>query len=398
MKRILFVDDDANVLNGIRRMFYAKRAEWSTEFAASAAEALERMASTPFDVVVSDMKMPGMTGAEFLTAVKERYPDTIRMILSGHAEQAVVLRALLCAHQYLAKPCDPAALQRAIEQAFALRERLGSARVKEIVAQLRSLPAMPALYREVQSELASPTGSLARVGDLIARDVGMSASVLRIVNSAYFGLNRPMTTIQGAVTFLGTETIKTLVLSVRIFQEAKCAGLPGFSLDALWNRSLETALCAREIGRREKVEVRVLDDAFVAGFFLDIGQLVLAENLPAQYGPVLAEAAKGARPLSEVERERIGAGHGDVGAYLLALWGMPDPIVDAVARHDVALEAADVTTTVRGLAHLAASLVGAGPGAESASFAAELEALGLTHRLETWRESTRTLRCPTTAP
>lgn len=392
MKRILFVDDDANVLQGIRRMFYAKRAEWSTEFAGNGPEALERMAAGPFDVVVSDMKMPGMTGAEFLTRVKERHPDTIRMILSGHAEQATVLKALLCAHQYLAKPCDPATLQRAIEQAFALRERLGNARLKEVVAQMRSLPALPALYRQVQDELSSPTGSLARVGELIARDVGMSASVLRIVNSAYFGLNRPMTTVQGAVTFLGTETIRTLVLSVQVFQEAHGKAIPGFSLDALWNRSLETALCARTLGRREKVDTRVLDDAFLAGFFHDVGQLVLAQQLSAQYAAVLADTARGGRALAEVECERLGATHGDVGAYLLALWGMPDPIVDAVARHDAPLETADERTTVRGLVHVASALVGDGPLPGAGSLEAELEALGLADHLETWREATREIR------
>ncbi len=396
MKRILFVDDDANVLHGIRRMFYAKRAEWCTEFASGGPEALERMAGERFDVVVSDMKMPGMTGAEFLTAVKERYPDTIRMILSGHAEQSVVLKALLCAHQYLAKPCDPAVLQRAIEQAFDLRERLGSARLKEVVAQMRSLPALPALYRQVQDELSSPTGSLARVGELIARDVGMSASVLRIVNSAYFGLNRPMTTVQGAVTFLGTETIRTLVLSVQVFREAEGTKLPGFSLDSLWNRSLETALCARMVGRREKADARVLDDAFLAGFFHDIGQLVFAEQLAGKYGAVLAEAARGARPLAEVERERLGATHGDVGAYLLALWGMPDPIVDAVGRHDAPLESADAFPTVRGLVHVASALVDGEPVPGVGTLEAELEGLGLSDHLETWRQATLEIR--TAAP
>lgn len=392
MKRILFVDDEPNVLAGIRRIAHARRADWDASFVTSGTAALAAMTERPVDVVVSDMTMPGMTGAELLATVKERYPETIRIILSGNAEQDVVMRSLLSAHQYLAKPCEPEVLARAVDQALALRARLGGARVRSIVSQLRALPSVPALYRELMRELSSPEGSLSRVADVIARDVGMSAGILRVVNSAYFGLARPIPTVQNAVTFLGTETIRTLVLSLHVFEEAKCKHIPGYSIEALWSRSLRTALSARIIAQTESAPPSAQDDAFVGGFFHDIGQLVLADNLCTTYGPVLEQARDTGRPVSEVEQEVIGAGHADVGAYLLALWGMPDPIVEAVALHETPLDSTEQRATARGAVRVASLLATSPDSAPPSALVAEIHALGLAERLEIWDTRTREVR------
>jgi CheY-like chemotaxis protein len=115
--RILFVDDEPRVLDGLRRMLRSRRREWSLHFAMSGDEALEQLAELPFDVIVSDMRMPRMDGATLLGIVQESFPSVIRIVLTGHTEPEGRAHALPVAHQFLTKPCDPFTLQAAIDRA-----------------------------------------------------------------------------------------------------------------------------------------------------------------------------------------------------------------------------------------------------------------------------------------
>ena len=116
MIRILFVDDDVNVLNAMRRTLRSMRAEWDTVFATDGPQALEMLAQVPADVVVSDMHMPGMDGWQLLAEIRVRYPQTVRFLLSGHADPASIMRSVGTAHQYLSKPCENEELKAAISQ------------------------------------------------------------------------------------------------------------------------------------------------------------------------------------------------------------------------------------------------------------------------------------------
>src|SRR5262249_34954838 len=109
-KRILFVDDEPQVLEGLQRILYPLPREWKMEFVASGNEALKRLGETEFDVLVTDVRMPEMSGIELLAEVVERYPQVIRMVLSGTVDQDLTLRSAALAHQYLVKPCDAQAL------------------------------------------------------------------------------------------------------------------------------------------------------------------------------------------------------------------------------------------------------------------------------------------------
>lgn len=103
-KKVLFVDDEHNILSGLKRMLRSQRNEWDMEFADSGQAALEIMANAPFDAVITDMRMPGMDGAQLLEQVKSLYPETVRFVLSGHSEQELVMRSVGPSHQYLSKP------------------------------------------------------------------------------------------------------------------------------------------------------------------------------------------------------------------------------------------------------------------------------------------------------
>jgi YesN/AraC family two-component response regulator len=185
-KRILFVDDDPNVLQGLRRMFRPLRHEWDMTFIESGQEALALLAHTPCDVVVSDMRMPEMNGVQLLMAVKERYPHIIRIVLSGYAGHELLLPSVKLAHQYLSKPCDAAILQTAINRTCTLYELLSKETLQRLVAGITLLPSLPTLYQEIMEAVHSPNSSLAQIGKIIEQDLGMTAKILQLVNSAFF--------------------------------------------------------------------------------------------------------------------------------------------------------------------------------------------------------------------
>jgi CheY-like chemotaxis protein len=127
VNQILFVDDEARVLSGLRRQLFARRNEWDMAFVESGPAALEHLARTPADVIVSDMRMPGMDGAQLLSQVARSHPRSVRLVLSGHADPDRVQVARSCAHRYLHKPCPPETLQAEIGRALAARALLAEA-------------------------------------------------------------------------------------------------------------------------------------------------------------------------------------------------------------------------------------------------------------------------------
>jgi HD-like signal output (HDOD) protein/ActR/RegA family two-component response regulator len=389
-KRILFVDDEVNVLQGLRRMLNPMRHEWDMVFAESGQEALALLAQTPCDVIVSDMRMPGMDGTQLLTQVMERFPLTVRIILSGYADSSMVLKAVGPVHQYLAKPCDAATLQVTVARACALRSLLADPTLQGLVAGMQTLPSLPTLYLEVLETVQDPRGTLERLGEIMSRDIGMTAKMLQLVNSAFFGLRRHVSSPVEAVKLLGLDTIKALVLSLQIFSRFDQKQEGAFSLDVLWQHSLATSTCAKRIAQEEQQERHVADHAFMAGLLHDVGKLVLAANLPELYRAALVQVQEQGTTEWEAERALLGTTHAEVGAYLLGLWGLPDPIVEALAFHHYPSACPDQRFSPLTAVHIANALVHTEDSTEAGGSLAALDSayvaqLGLSERLATWR-------------
>ncbi len=330
---VLFVDDEPRVLQGLQRMLRSRRAEWTLRFAESGREALVRLEAEPFDVLVTDLRMPGMSGEELLRAVMERHPRLVRIILSGEMDPAGSFTAVHLAHRYLAKPCESDALASALTRAFALRRWVEASSLQGLLGRIDSLPSLPALFAQLLAEIQAPHSSSRRMGQLIERDVGMTAKILQVVNSAFFGLPRRVVNAQDAVALLGYDTLKALVLSSRIFDQFDARRLRGLNVEALWEHSARTGLFARTIAAAETLPRKDQDEAFTAGMLHDIGKLVLAQNFPEEYAAALDDARQRQRPPAEVEQVRFGASHAELGAYLLGLWGIEEGVVQAVADH-----------------------------------------------------------------
>lgn len=332
-QRILFVDDDPQLLGGLRRMLWERREVWDMRFAEGGSAALAMLEAEPADLVVSDVRMPGMDGPELLEQVRLRWPATVRMILSGHSDREFVVRSIKPAHQFLSKPCTPQELRAAIERVLGLRDLFTDERLREAVARLDALPVLPAAFAELTEELRSPNASPRSLGDILDRDAGLAAGLLKLVNSSFFGLARRVSSTEQAVTLLGLDTTRALVLSHGLFSRFDAGRYPGFTLSGLWNHSLGTARLAQGIARREGAPKNLLDGCFMAGLVHDVGKLILADLFEPEYARVLSLSREANLPIFDAEMAVFGVSHAGVGAYLLGLWGFEEGVVLGVARH-----------------------------------------------------------------
>ncbi|MCE5335306.1 MAG: HDOD domain-containing protein [Desulfobacteraceae bacterium] len=388
MNRVLFVDDEPNLLEGLRRMLRGMRGEWDMIFAVSGVEALEILGRGQVDVLVTDMRMPGLDGGELLGIVRQQFPDVVRVVLTGHADKEMVIKSLGPAHQYLSKPCDAESLKSTLAGAFSLRQLLCDKDLVKTVSAIESLPSLPSLYTELVKALNAPDVSMSMIGEMISKDVGVCAKLLQLVNSAYFGLPTRVSNPQKAVSLLGLELVKSLVLTVSIFSYYDHPGSMGHAVETLWNHGLQTGMFSRCMAARSGVGKDRTDDAFVAGLLHDVGKLILMETMPDRYLEAARLAEREHCSSCEAERSILGTTHGPIGAYLLGIWGLPDSIVHAAAYHHAPSSCPTPGFSDLTLVHIADVLVSEGRALKAP--VAQLDMLylkecGVAEKLETWR-------------
>lgn len=310
-KRILFVDDDGNVLDGLRNVLRPQRHEWDMVFALGPEKALALLAEQKFDVVISDMRMPHMDGATLLAQVKRLQPQAVRMILTGQTEQESVMKSVFVAHMFLSKPCDHILLKAVVSRACSLNAILNSEELRAAAGRVEMLPSAPRTYVALNEALTRPNCSVADLAKVIERDMGLCAKILQLVNSAFFGLPRKTGSLAEAITYIGTQTIKTLALALEAFSSSGPHALPPDELLSLQAHSVLAGQIARRILSQDKSKA---EESFLAGVLHEVGRLI---HVP---------------PRPEAERP---FDHALMGAYLLGLWGLPYPIAEAVAYHRV---------------------------------------------------------------
>lgn len=391
MKRILLVDDEPRVLEQLRQTLESQKDQWDMAFAPGGNAALSLLDASPFEVVVSDLAMPGMDGAALMKIVCERHPAIVRIVLSAPQEMETALRAVPVAHQFLLKPCDPNMLRVAVERATSLSHVLSNKLLANLVGSVKDLPVLPRTYMALRQKLAEPDAAIRDVVNIVEQDVAISAKVLQLVNSAIFGLPREVSSVKTAVGFLGIDTLQNLVLSAGVFSSFdQLAKLPGFSCEELQAHSQLTAKIAGQI----PASAHVRGIAVVAGMLHDVGKLVLATRAPEHFKRALKGAETEGRPLHAVETELMGVSHAEVGAYLLGIWGLPSPVVAAVAHHHHParvpqdfLDAVGIVYISNILAH---QVAGRAPLPESSSQPEidpeYLDRIGVSEQFPSWQE------------
>ncbi|MEN7342534.1 MAG: response regulator [Pseudomonadota bacterium] len=384
MKRILFVDDEPNILQGLKRMLRSLRHEWTMHFALGAEEALDIAEAHGVDVIVSDMRMPKYDGAWLLGEAQKRFPDAARIILSGHSEQEMTIRSVAATHQFLAKPCDAELLRETILRTLKLRDMMRSSRLQKLATEIGRLPSVPETYRQLNAEMGKEDMSMQTVAEIVEQDLAMSAKILQLVNSAFFGLRKEVGSVSQAVAYLGTEVIRALVLSEAAFKsfDGKATGVDA---GALMRKGQAVASVARAIAKQETKNKSIIDEVFQASMMHELGRLILAAELPDDFVKVSGMRREGVQDI-DAEREVFEVTHSEVGAYLLGLWGMSDGIVEAIAycREPDRSEAKQFAPLAAVHAAVAFEAETSGQG-DAVLNEAWLEDIGLADRIDEWR-------------
>jgi HD-like signal output (HDOD) protein/CheY-like chemotaxis protein len=384
--RVLFVDDEPMILRSIQRLLAGTKHSVFT-FVDNAEAALRELDRCPADVIVTDMHMDGMNGAELLTLVQQRWPDTVRIVLSGQTESTLVYRAVPVAHRFLSKPFQSDVLVSTLERALELRELLANSAMRRIVGASNQLPSAPTAYTRLVEVLRRPDASISEVATAIESDAAMCAKLMQIACSAFFGLPRDVRSVRGAVIFLGVEAIKALVLSIEIFALFDGADSQ-LAIDAFQRESLLTGKLAQRIAP----DRARADTAFLAGVLHDVGRLVVASRTPELARRIQERVNAERVPALEIEKAVLGATHAQVGAYLLGLWGLPQDVVAAVLDHhpsaNRSLVAFDAVLAVQASNLIVREVLG-GPDApgelEMEMVFERLDTLGLLDRVPEWR-------------
>jgi putative nucleotidyltransferase with HDIG domain len=322
--------------------------------------------------------------------VQAQYPNVVRIVLSGHAELETALRSVSVAHQFLSKPCDATSLQNVVDRACGLQALLNDDTIRSAIGTIARLPSAPNVYVAVTKALEDPNTSLKDLAQLIERDMAIAAKVLQLVNSAFFGLPQRVTGVQQAISYIGANMIRRVLLSVEtfsMFEKEKVAG--PFSLEAVQAHSNMVASVASKL-MNDKMRS---SDAFMAGMLHDLGKLILAVHVPDHFKRATALAIERKTPLYLAEQELFGVTHAEVGAYLLGIWGLPYAIVEAVAHHHAPGRVPHAVFDVPDAVYVAEGLVSEGSKTSRTSVApphfdrAYLEAFGVESNLPAWRET-----------
>jgi HD-like signal output (HDOD) protein len=386
MRRILFVDDEPAILRSMQRSLRRRGSEWEMVFANGAHEALAQLAAGPFDVVVSDGRMPEMDGITLLKRIKAEHPLTVRIMLSGHADDEAMIPLLPVIYQFLSKPCETRVLEAVLESALEVARGDGNQKVRDALLASDCLPPAPALYAKLTQALRDPSVPMGRIYSLVERDASLTSLVLKTANSAYFGASRHVSTVAEAARLLGVVTIRCLALFDGAFTHLDTKSRFGNDyVEWFHTHSFLTGRIAQALAEGTPAA----DRAFTAGLLHDMGALLIATRMPEEHRMARAAVLNGTA-LTIHEAEPRGSSHAEVGGWLLAHWGLPAFLVESASRHHGPLSASggieDLTNVVHVADYLAAELV---PGVESGRHAGMeeqlVEAAGGSAWLERWR-------------
>ena len=386
--RIIFVDDEPFVLSGLERMLFDRDDEWEMEFVSSGKEAIAAFEAQPFDVIVTDMRMPEMDGAQLLLVVQERWPASVRIILSGQAEKEAVLRSIGPSHRFLPKPCDSDILYATISKARQLHAGLCSPKLMELVASQMTLPSMPRLYNLLLNEMKTQEPSLERVADLISQDVSMSCKLLQIVNSTAQGAATKLDSTIDVVRAIGMDRLRPLVLSAGIFSHFPDMPFLDDQNEQFVAHSAAVSRLAHAIVELELPgNTAAAGVALLGGLIHDVGKLVLGQGYGEEYQQIVLDSHQCNQSMMKLEQERLGVDHVAVGAYLMGLWGIPDGIVEVVAHHHQPSLSADEKFTPTTAVHVADAFDQMQRlGVPEDLDMVYLERIGVTSKLSHWRE------------
>lgn len=319
-------------------MLRPMRDEWDMYFTQSGPEALDILGSENCEVIVTDLCMPGMDGVQVLKQTQQSFPDTIRMVLSGQADQKAIWNAIGLAQNYLAKPCDGRTVKKAITQALNMRRFLTCTPLRNIVAQLEFLPVLPEIYDALRAEIDSPSPDIHKAAMLTGLDSGIMTKLLQVANSALFGKPKQISDPEEAALSLGVEGIKALLDCYQSLSHRGDTHILKSRHESIARNSIRMAHICREIVGERTRSIARRTEAYTTGIIHSAGELVLAAYFPEEYERCRSLSRQNKIPIWRVEREIFQVTHAEAGAFLTGLWGLPAAIVEALTYHHTPIE------------------------------------------------------------
>lgn len=327
---ILFVDDEMPVLKALKRTFL--RNSFTVFIAASGQEALDILAHQDVDIVISDMRMPEMDGHQLLRKVKDLYPSTTRLILSGYADEKEISKTILdgSSKMYILKPWDSQLLSKTIQQLLDVRELLRNRNLLEIINEIEGLSALPRIYNKLM-DLINQDVDVSQIASLIEEDPAITSQILHIANSSFYGIRTG--SISQAIIYLGLTAVKSIVLSTNLSKSRGGRGMHESDKDLLWRHACKTNHLVGLLYRK-LIGKRIPTTASTVGLLHNIGKMALLVQFPEKYAQINAMSkTRRSASIDELERQFIGVSHQDVGGYLLEWWGLPHQIVESAMFH-----------------------------------------------------------------
>ena len=342
---MLFVDDDVAVLEEFRDLLFMSGVPWNVVLASSGEQAMRMLEDLEVDVIVADLKMPGMDGAELLALVRDEYPDVMRILMSGNSDVQFTAQLVPQAHQFLLKPLSVDTVFNVVERVDHVGRRLADSELKQTLSQITELPRPSQSVLRLNSLLDSADSDVNEVADVVEQDIALTVKLFQLVNSAYYGLSRNIQEVREAISYLGMTTVRNLAVSIEVFRTVSATAMRHEDVvGELHEHGNATAALARQLvlGREQG------NEAFVGGLLHDVGLLALVSYMPDRFEELKRASESSSLSLWDLELDIIGANHADLGAYLLNFWGLSFPIVEAVARHH---DSADIAQRKMDAAH-----------------------------------------------
>ena len=384
--RIMFVDDDPMVVRGIARNMSMMGPKMDIVVLTSAAEALKTLAKELVDVLITDLCMPGIDGAALLDEVRSRYPTVLRFVLSGEAKPEIMLQASRLSHQYLSKPCETAVLHNTIVETLARMGTIKNPEVAKVISHLEGIPSRQASLAEFLRLLNDNSVPLDKIASSLKNDPGLSARLLKVANSPYFGHSGSIESLDEAIGLLGMDMIVSMAATHKLFAVAPPPAASNLKLDALWEHCVYVASLVRHIGYKLKVSQSVLREAGTAALLHDIGKLVLAYAIPSEYAEACTRAQAERMPGWQAEYSIFGNHHAETGGCLLKLWGLPAAVVETVSLHHTPHHSTENRVGPVTLVHIADAVAHAGTTDGAITFldVAHLKERNLPEEMEYW--------------
>jgi putative nucleotidyltransferase with HDIG domain len=335
---ILFVDENQDVLDGFKRVLFKMRKEWDMDFVSGAESALEKLEQKSYNAVISDINMYGLSGVQLFEIVRENHPEIARIFISESADMKILIEVLGTAHQFLVKPVDPQLLKHTLNRVMSLRNYLKDSKLSKLVNKIVSLPSQPEVHLQLHQAIS--TSSLKEIAKIIEQDPAITAKLLQLVNSPFLGIRERIESIHHAITMIGLDILNALVLSLEIFSKFHLTGLSRKELDEIYNHCRSVAHYARIIAIEITNDRTTANDAYIGGLLHDIGKVLILSKFNDLYFKIKNHYLQSQRKSDQVkifsfqvEKEILGVCHAKLGAYLLALWGLPEILVETTAYH-----------------------------------------------------------------